>query len=117
MTIWRRDQIRFVLDDDTTSHPIVNLVVETPSGRLVVMDEPFQMGRTMMLGGLHMHGEDVGANQVGVANLQTIVQALLEVMDLDELLVTGGVRTTGASPGSAPRTIRFTRRTAAGMGR
>ncbi len=33
-------------DDDSTSHPIATLTVETLSGRSMIMAEPFQMGRT-----------------------------------------------------------------------
>nr|WP_294531012.1 hypothetical protein [uncultured Rhodopila sp.] len=117
MTLWRRDQIRFNLEDDATDHPVTTLAVATPAGRLVVMATCFQSGRSMTLLGLHTHGETFGANAIGAANLAVIAQAFMELMDLDELQVTGGIRTTGANPSRIPGRIRFTRRDPDRVGR
>jgi hypothetical protein len=117
MALWRRDQIRFDLAEDATDHPVTTLTVDTPAGRLIVMATCFQSGRSMTLLGLHTHGETFAANAIGAANLAVIVQAFMELMDLDELLVTGGLRTTGANPSRIPRRLRFTRRDPDRVGR
>jgi hypothetical protein len=109
MAIWRKDQVSINFWDDMVDHPVVTARVDTPAGELRVMAVPSQVGRTMLLTSLHMHGELTSANQVGAANLIVVVQVLMEMMDVDELFVTAGLRTTGANPGSRPRRIRFTR--------
>lgn len=117
MTIWRKQDVRFTLEDETTEHPVATVRIDTPAGRLFAMAECMRAGRTVTLAGLHVHGERTSANNVGSANLMVLVQAFMEIIDFDELAVTGGLRTTGANPGQAPRRIRFTRRPAALLGR
>jgi hypothetical protein len=77
------------------------------------MAVPSLAGLTMLLTGLHIHGELTSANQVGAANLIVVAQVLIEMMDVDELIVAAGVRTSGANPGPRPGRIRISRRTAA----
>jgi hypothetical protein len=102
---------------DFTQDPVATIIVDTPAGRLLVMAEPERAaGRSMTLHGLHVQGETVGPNDIGPANVAIVVRAFMEVMCLDELLVAGGIRTTGANPGRTPPRIRFTRRAASGMG-
>jgi hypothetical protein len=108
--LWQRAVLRFRLDDETTDHPVATLTIDTPAGRLFVMAEAVQSGRTMLLSGLHVHGEHTRANRIGAANLLVLIPAFMELMDVDELVVTGGTRTTGAHPGQTPRRIRFARR-------
>jgi hypothetical protein len=116
MAIWRKRDISFAVEDDTTDHPIATASIDTPVGRLFAMAEIVPAGRSLRLEGLHVHGERCGANHVGTANLPVLVQAFMEAMDVDELVVAGGVRTTGANSGQTPRLLRFTRRTAADLG-
>jgi hypothetical protein len=116
MARWRRDQLWFELANDTTDHPIVTVTIDTPAGQLSAMAEPIRNGRSLLLRGLHVQSETVGRNTIGAANLTFMVRAFMEVMDLDELVVAGGLRTTGANPGRTPRERRFTRRAADRMG-
>lgn len=117
MAIWRKRDIRFDLADDASDHPVATVVVHTPAGRLIAMAEPVPLARTLMLVGFHVHGDSTAANSIGPANLIVLAQAFMEEMNVDELVVAGGVRTTGAHPDRAPRPIRFTRRAAAHLGR
>jgi hypothetical protein len=110
MALWRRDQIRFDLEDANTQHPVAVVAIETPAGRLSVMAEVARLAGTLMLLGMHVQSETVEVNAIGPGNLRQIVIAFMERMDLDELVVTGGLRTTGAHPGRTPRERRFTRR-------
>jgi hypothetical protein len=116
MAVWRTQEIGFALEDDTTDHPIATVSIDTPAGRLFALAELVTMGRSLKLSGLHVHGERAGANHVGAANLLVVIQAFMEIMDVDELVVAGGVRTTGANSGQAPRLLRFTRRAADHLG-
>jgi hypothetical protein len=116
MVLWRRDQLWFELEDETTAHPVVTVVIQTPAGRLSVMAETLRQDRSLVLRGLHVQSEGLRRNAIGSANLAFLVRVFMEVMGLDELVVTSGLRTTGANPGRPPRERRFTRRPADRMG-
>jgi hypothetical protein len=116
MAIWRKQDVGFVLEEDTTDDPVATVHIDTPSGRLFAMAECMRSERTITLAGLHVHGDRTVANTVGPANLIVLAQAFMETMDVDELVVTGGLRTTGANPGKTPRPVRFARRPAAHLG-
>ena len=66
-------------------------------------------GRALVLTKLRIHGEDVRRNMFGYRRLRWLAQAVMEVMDVDELRIEGEVRTTGAGPGHRPRALRFAR--------
>jgi hypothetical protein len=117
MTLWNSNDIRFQLADDDTDHPIVTLHIETPAGRLYAMAVVERLGRCIALLGLHVHGDRTAVNQVGSGNLRRVARAFMEVFDVETLLVTGGIRTTGARPGKGSRRLRFTRRRSADLGR
>lgn len=103
MATWRKQDLHFSLDEERSQHPIATAAIETPLGRLFVMAEVVPIGRALHLLGLHTHGDHTSANQVGTANLLVLVQAFMEEMDVDELVVTARLRTTGANPGQAAR--------------
>src|ERR1700722_17842257 len=86
-----------------------NARIETSVGVLMVMAEVLLEGRCLVLRGLHVHGEDVRANEVGIAGLRRIVREVMEELDVDEIIIGGSSRTTGSSPGRAPRQLRFAR--------
>jgi hypothetical protein len=107
--MWRAEDVSFVLLDDQTSDPVVTVEITVPGGRLLAMAEPLAIGRTLVLRGLHLHGEGIDANQVDIANPKVVAHVILERMNLDELVVEGADRTTGANPGRRPRPLRFAR--------
>jgi hypothetical protein len=73
------------------------VAIDTPAGELRVMAVVEEAARIMTLKGVHMHGERAGAkNGVGPANLKLLAQIVMEGLDLDELIVEGALRTTGA---------------------
>ena len=113
MAIWGKQAITFDLDVELTAHPVATLTVNTPVGTLFVMAEAVRTGGVVTLVGLHVQSDRVAANDVGTANVMVVVQAFMEMLDVDELVVAGGIRTTGANPGKTPRRVRFTRRPAA----
>ena len=72
------------------------------------MAELEEQDRTLRLVGLHIQG--AAANEVGVANLRVLIDAVMEKMDYDAIEIEGAVRTTGAGPGRRPGRLRFTYR-------
>ncbi|MGA2291100.1 hypothetical protein [Bradyrhizobium sp.] len=84
--------------------------VITEGGHLEIMAEAILDGRRLTLRGLNVHGVGVWANQLGHVKLRKIVLETMEHIDVDELIVEGAIRITGAGPGRKPRPIRFTRK-------
>jgi hypothetical protein len=117
MAVWCGADVSFELADMSTDHPVATIVGQTPAGLLFAMAEVVEAGRAMQLRGLHLHGEHAGPNDIGAANLLVLIAAFMEAMDVDELVVTGAARTTGAHPGRAMRPLRFTRQRATSLGR
>ena len=107
--IWSEADISFAVDYDLTSHPVVTIAIKVPSGLIMVMGEPRERGRTLVVEGVHVSSRGVGSNDVGVRNLRLIADIIMKVMDYDDIRLEGEVRTTGAYPGHRPRPIRFVR--------
>ena len=106
--MWNPDDLSIDLDDDVTDHPILTLIVITPVGDLRIMVEPAWLDQTLVLRGLDIQG--VSANVVGWAKLRVLADVIMKEIRVDEIIVEGAVRTTGATPGRTPQPIRFTRR-------
>ena len=106
--MWDAADIGFDMVDDLSADPVVTVFVSTPVGTLKVMAEPEKRGRTLVLHGLHM--QDLEPNRIGAANLMVIARVVMEGMDVDGLVIEGGLRTTGANPGRRSRILRFARR-------
>lgn len=56
----------------------------------------------------HTFGPGKGA--LGVRGLRTIAQAFVEQFDVEELIIAGATRTTGANPGRKPKPFHYRRR-------
>jgi hypothetical protein len=107
--MWRSDEVSFDLLADATDDPVVSVIIKTPAGVLLLMAEPRLEGGTLFLGGVHMHGQDIGPNALGPANLRRLAQIVMERLDCDEIIIEGAPRTTGAGKGRRPRQRRFAR--------
>jgi hypothetical protein len=105
--MWAIEDITFEMVNDLTDDPVVTLFVSTPAGGLAFTAEPILRGKTLILRRTHVQGSRPGA--VGGPNLAVIAQAVMRGMDIDELIVEGAFRTTGARPGRRPSPIRYTR--------
>lgn len=114
-TVWRAGDIVIEVDDRLTDDPIVTATIATPVGHLRMMAEVQFDEATLRLTGLHLHGEDVGPREFGSGNLRRLADAVMEVLECDEIVREGAVRQSGANPGRAPRTLRFKRRLRAGI--
>ncbi|HEY5208279.1 MAG TPA: hypothetical protein VIJ42_02420 [Stellaceae bacterium] len=107
--MWSAKDIRIELSHDETEGSIGTAIIRTPVGSVKVMAEIELVERRLTLARLHIHGLDVERNVFGGHRLKWLCQAVLEEFDLDELVIMGETRTTGAGPGHRPRPIRFTR--------
>ncbi len=65
-------------------------------------------GRTLELVAIHLYG--AGANSMGIRTLRKAVQALMLLLDVDQVIVEGALRTTGAATGPAGSGPRLPRR-------
>jgi hypothetical protein len=95
---------------EQSDETIVVARIATSVGTVLVMAEVALEDRTLTLSGVHVQGDDVGANEIGVAGLRRIIQEAMEELGVDEIIIVGSVRTTGAGPGRIPRPLRFTRK-------
>jgi hypothetical protein len=106
--VWQRDQVNFRLHEELCAGDIVTLEVLTPAGTVVMMEEPEDVGRTLIVRGVHIHSEPL--HQVGTANLGVIAQAPMQRYDYDEIVIEGARRESGLHAGQFPRDVRYRRR-------
>lgn len=100
-------KVRVVVDHANSDDPIFTVEVHTPWGSLDVMAEVTLSERVLRLDGMHIGGNP--AKNWGAAALRDIAQGVMEELDVDEIHIVGGVRTTGANPGRASRPRRLRR--------
>jgi hypothetical protein len=67
MARWLASDVAFDVVDHHTDHPIITFSVSTPEGDIPVMAEPDRRGSTLIMRGVHMHGERSKANSLGAA--------------------------------------------------
>lgn len=115
--MWTGADIRLRLDDSLTDGDIATAEITTPVGVLMMLAEVRFEERCLRLVGVHTFGADIGPNQFGPTRLRWLAQAVMEVLDCDEIIVEGAVRTTGAGPGRRPGRLRFARALPAAAGR
>jgi hypothetical protein len=95
---------------DESEGAIATARITTSSGTIMAMAEVSLDNRCLTLRGLHVHGENVGTNELGVSGLRRVVTEAMEDLDVDEIVIEGAIRVTGAGPGRTPRRLRFTRK-------
>ncbi|QTC92775.1 hypothetical protein [Brevundimonas goettingensis] len=105
---WTPGDILITLDDDAVFDPVVTARIDTPDGPVWVMAEVLRSGPTLRLHGLHLHG--TGPNSLGVTKLRWLIQVVMETIDVDEIIVGGATRTTGANRGRRSGQQRFQRK-------
>jgi hypothetical protein len=89
---------------------IATVAIKTAAGTIKIMTEVALEGRCLILLGLHIEGVDVRPNHIRGAGLRRIAQEVMEELDVDEIIIAGSVRTSGANPGRTPRRLRFARK-------
>ena len=101
--MWQPDDVRIEIEE--VEGRTVIAAVRTPVGVLRLIAEFELQGGVLWLRGAHIQGLTPGA--LGRGGLKAIAHKLLEETDARTLVVEGGVRTTGARPGRAPKRFRF----------
>jgi hypothetical protein len=84
--------------------------IETSVGTIEILAEIALDGRHLTLGGLHIYGINVDANDLGIGGIRRVVREVMEELNVDQITIEGAVRVTGAGPGRTPRRLRFTRK-------
>ena len=102
-----RNDITFVLDETLSDDPIFTVSIVTPLGTLGLMAEIMFENGVVELRGLHIGGDP--ATEWGWSRLRTIARWATEVLDVDEIIVVGAIRTSGANPGRRPGRYRIRR--------
>jgi len=85
-------------------------ILRHPFGMIEILAEIALDGRHLTLGGLHVYGINVDANDLGIGGIRRIVREVMEDLNVDQITIEGAVRATGAGPGRTPRHLRFTRK-------
>lgn len=106
---WLEEQIAWIgVVDTESSGDIITIRLATPAGIIDLMGLVELDGRVMRASGVHLQNES--GDRPGVANIYAMARFVLERLDLDEAIVEGALRTTGANPGHRPGQFRFRRR-------
>jgi len=80
---------------------------ETDRGAVSICARAHLARRRMVLERTHIDGP--GANRIGLPGLRALARIAMEELDVDEIVVEGARRTTGAAPGRVPTPLRFRR--------
>jgi hypothetical protein len=104
--MWGKGQISFDLRETEGSICIVR--IDTPAGAIELIGEVIKVGRVLHVNGAHAQGLTPG--RLGRAGLNAIGRKLLEEDDVEEIIIQGGARTTGARPNRIPPAYRFPHR-------
>jgi len=88
---------------------IIVATIVSDYATLMLMAEVEFASKSLVLRGLHVHGTDVAANELGVAGLRRLLREAMELLDVEEIRIEGARRTSGAGPGRTPRALRFAR--------
>ncbi len=101
------------IDEAASGGDVITITIGTPLGQVQIMGEAaFEMRGSrsqLIVRRAHIHS-DSGSNTIGVANLHTVAELILQKVDCDEARIEGAPRTSGANPGHTPRPLRYTRR-------
>ncbi|MGO9742067.1 MAG: hypothetical protein ACLPN5_11240 [Roseiarcus sp.] len=106
---WNLDEIAITLVDELSTGVIATIRVEVVGIALLIMGEIVEDRERLVVTGVHVSSRGVKPNEIGLADLRQLAQAVMEVGGYDEIVVQGALRTTGAHPGHRPRPIRFAR--------
>ncbi|MCW4115130.1 hypothetical protein NPA31_009190 [Aurantimonas sp. MSK8Z-1] len=101
------DDILVVIDEDLSDDPIFTAEIRTPAGTISVMGRFVVSGRSLEVADMHIGGDP--SLDWGWGRLRHIARLIAEKLDVDEIIVAGAVRTTGANPGRSPGRYRIAR--------
>lgn len=107
--MWRSEDIIVTIDETLSEDRLVTVGVETPAGELQVMGEVVRLdNECLRVVRAHIQGLAPGA--CGTGNLIVIARKVLEIIDVEEIVIEGSARTSGANPSHTPRPFRLRKR-------
>ncbi|HEX4767602.1 MAG TPA: hypothetical protein VH414_15150 [Lichenihabitans sp.] len=93
-----------ILDADERT---VDIRIETNRGTIEIISEVRIAERRLAMVNAHIDGP--GRGTVGRDGLNAIARTFMEVLDVDEIIIFGSVRSTGRNSGRRPKPIRIRR--------
>ncbi|MBM3573603.1 MAG: hypothetical protein FJX52_14785 [Alphaproteobacteria bacterium] len=88
----------------------IEFLIRTRRGAMTVIANMLKVDESVYLVDVHVSGEGpTGPNKIGPAELRRAASTILEIFDARELVIQGGIRTTGASKGRRPKPRVFRR--------
>lgn len=96
------------LVDELCVEELVTLQVTTPSGPILFIGNVLEWRTRLVVERVHVQG--LQANALGAHRLLAMAQQAMEWLDVDEIVLQGGLRTSGAKEGHFPARLRFRRR-------
>jgi len=103
--MWHPDKIQIELENAEHPEPVVRIV--TPVGTLLLIGTLTFSGKLAYLRGVHVEG--LARGELGRRGLNAIAKKALVELDVDQIIIEGGARTTGRRPGRRPKPFRFPR--------
>jgi hypothetical protein len=98
---WRVEVLEFGESD------VVHIRLINDATEIQAMFYAHLTGREAVFGRFDIQG--AGPNTLGWVALRELAQAVMELLDVDELRIEGAARTSGASPGRRPTPLVFRR--------
>jgi len=89
-----------LIEQDGITH---EFSISRPSGNLSVVTDVVKNDNQLILNGLHIDGPGAGVSSL--SELRDFARTLGKQYGVDEVVINGGVRTSGANPGKTPRSI------------
>jgi hypothetical protein len=106
--MWALENLTVEIDDELSIGSIVTVRIGTPAGIIQIMGQVMRCDdQVLQIDGANIDG--AVANACGVRGLRAIGQKLMETADVQEIIVQGSARTSGANKGHIPRPFSLKR--------
>ncbi len=84
---------------------VIELVAKGKNGDITIITDIIKQERTLILDRLHIDGP--GRGRSSITELLFFARELGQQNDVDEIIIYGGERTSGAKPGKIPKPIKI----------
>ncbi|HID99003.1 MAG TPA: hypothetical protein EYP59_01775 [Thiotrichaceae bacterium] len=84
---------------------VIELVAQGKNGNITIITDIIKQDRTLILNRLHIDGP--GKGKSSLSELLSLARDFGQQNDVDEVIIYGAERTTGAKPGKTPKPIRI----------
>jgi hypothetical protein len=98
----------FELVEEMCVEELVTLRVTTAMGPVLFIGNVLEWRTRLVVERVHVQG--LKANILGAHRLMVMAQQAMEWLDVDEIVLQGGLRTSGAQEGRFPAKLNFRRR-------